>query len=261
MNSRILVFDIETAPITAYTWGLFDQNIGLNQVKADWHLLSWAAKWYGDPASKVMYMDNSRSKDISNDKALVEGLANLLNQADGIITQNGTSFDVKKLNARAAIHRLPPIAPVKSTDILREGRKVFKFTSHKLEYVADVLNTKYKKLKHDDYPGFDLWKAILEGDKKAWAAMKTYCIHDVLSTEEAFQNIQGWIKTQNVQAFTDGKPGKCTCGSKKLESRGFCYTTVGQYQRYRCTACGKWTRGSTNLLTVEQRRGIIRETK
>lgn len=260
-QSKILVFDIETAPIQAYVWGLFDQNVGLNQIKADWHLLAWSAKWYGDPASKVMYMDNSRSKDISNDYALVKGLADLLNQAGGIITQNGTSFDVKKLNARAAIHRLPPIAPVKSTDILREGRKVFKFTSHKLEYVADVLNTKYKKLKHSDYPGFDLWKAILEGDQKAWKAMKTYCIHDVLSTEEAFQKIQGWIKTQNVQAFTDGKPGQCVCGSKKLESRGFCYTTVGQYQRYRCTACGKWTRGATNMLTVEQRRGIIRETK
>jgi hypothetical protein len=259
--SKILVFDIETSPITAYTWGLWDVNIGLNQIKKDWSIIAWAAKWYGEPASKVMYMDNRQAKDLLNDRNMVVRLGELINQSDGVITQNGKSFDVKKLNARAAIHRLPPIAPVNNTDLLRESRKVFKFTSHKLEYMSDVLNTKYKKLKHDDYPGFDLWKAIMDGDKKAWAAMKTYCIHDVLSTEEAIQKIQGWIKTQNVQAFTNGQPGKCTCGSRKLESRGFYYTSVGQYRRYRCMACGKWTRGATNLLTVEQRRGIIRETK
>ncbi len=30
---KILVLDIETAPIVAHVWGLFDQNIGLNQIK------------------------------------------------------------------------------------------------------------------------------------------------------------------------------------------------------------------------------------
>ena len=70
-SPKILVFDIETAPITAYTWGLHDQNIGLGQIKSDWYILSWAAKWYGDPVSKVMYMDNSKSKNIENDLSLV----------------------------------------------------------------------------------------------------------------------------------------------------------------------------------------------
>ncbi len=40
----------------------------------------------------------------------------------------------------------------------------------------DELNKKYKKLKHDKYPGFELWKAILDGDKQAWIEMKKYCI-------------------------------------------------------------------------------------
>src|SRR4051812_26678786 len=133
MQPKVLIFDIETAPITAYTWGLFDQNIGLNQIKSDWHLLSWGAKWLGE--SKVMYMDNSQAKNIEDDKDLVAGLAKLLNEADIIITQNGDSFDVKKLNARAVINGLPPIKRCASTDILKESRKVFKFTSHKLEYM------------------------------------------------------------------------------------------------------------------------------
>jgi DNA polymerase elongation subunit (family B) len=256
---KILVFDIETAPITAYTWGLFDQNIGLNQIKKDWHLIAWAAKWYGEPASKTIYMDNSQSTDITDDKKLVKSLAALLNKADIVITQNGEQFDIKKLNARAVINRLPPIKPCKSTDILKEGRKVFKFTSHKLEYLSDKLNVKYKKLKHDEYPGFELWAAILAGDMHAWAVMKKYCIHDVLATEEAYQNIQGWIKTQNFSSYIDDAQLRCKCGSNRLRKKGYARTEAGKYRIYHCQDCGKWPRGSKNLLGKTKRKKLLRD--
>jgi len=261
MNAKILVFDLETAPIVSYTWGLFDQNVGLSQIKEDWYILAWAAKWLGDPVSKTMYMDNRNAKDPKNDKGLVMGLAKLLNEADSIITQNGDAFDVKKLNARAIIHGLPPIKPCRSTDILKEGRKVFKFTSHKLEYVTNVLNTKYKKLKHEKYPGFELWKAIMAGDKNAWIEMQKYCTYDVLATEEAFQKLQGWIKVNTPPNEVAKDQLVCRCGSTRIEGRGHSYTAVGKYQRYRCVDCGKWWRGGVNLFTAEQRQNILRGTK
>lgn len=256
-NPKILVFDIEVAPITGYVWGLFDQNVGLNQIKSDWHLLSWGAKWLG--SSKTMYMDNSKAKDITNDKDLVVGLSDLLNEADIIITQNGDAFDVKKLNARAVINGLPPIKSVKSTDLLKESRKVFKFTSHKLEYMSKALNTTYKKLDHKEYPGFELWKAVLSGDKRAWKVMKTYCIHDVLSTEELYTKIQGWIKTQNMPTYSDDAVMRCKCGSSKLEKRGYAHTETGKYQIYRCVTCGKWNRGAINLLSKNKRESLLRK--
>lgn len=259
---KILVFDIETSPITAYTWGLFDQNIGLNQIKEDWYLLSWAAKWLGEPASKVMYMDNSKAKNIRDDKKLVMGLAALLNEADIIITQNGNAFDVKKLNARAAINGLPPIKPCRSTDVLKEGRKVFKFTSHKLEYMTEKLNKTYKKLKHDDYPGFELWSAILKGDKKAWKSMKIYNIHDVLATEELYVRLQGWIKTQNRANYIEDTLLRCPwCAGTKLESRGTTGNATGVYKQYHCLTekCGKWPRGKTNLLSPEKKKNTLRD--
>lgn len=259
MNPKILVFDIETAPITAYTWSLFDQNIGLNQIKNDWFILSWAAKWYGSPASEVVYMDNSKAKDITNDRNLVKGLSKLLNKADIIITQNGEEFDVKKLNARAVINKLPPIKPCKSTDILKEGRKVFKFTSHRLEYITGMLNEKYKKLSHNEYPGFELWKAILDGDKKAWKVMKKYCIHDVLSTEEAYSKIQGWIATQNLSTYVDDSVVRCKCGSDRLLKRGYAHTDAGKYQIYQCKSCGKWPRSPINLLSKDKKKSLLRD--
>lgn len=256
---KILVLDIETAPITAYTWGLFKQNIGLNQIKTDWHLLAYAAKWYGEKT--VMYADSRRKKDVTDDKHLLEGLSSLLNKADIVVTQNGEQFDLKKINARAVIHGLRPIKPVASTDILKEGRKVFSFTSHKLEYVADKINKKYKKLKHEKYPGFELWSAILKGDQRAWKEMEIYTKHDVLSTEEIYTTIQGWIATQAISSFHDDTKMRCRCGSTKLWKQGFAYTPAGKYQIYQCQAkgCGKWPRSPINLLSTEKRKNTLRD--
>ena len=64
---KILVLDIETAPILGYVWQLFDQSVALNQIYKDTHILSWSAKWFESedkktiygPHNKVMYMDQS----------------------------------------------------------------------------------------------------------------------------------------------------------------------------------------------------------
>lgn len=258
LKPKILVYDLETAPITSYTWGLFDQTIGLNQIKDDWYILAWAAKWLNEPASKTIYRDSRNSKNIQDDKKLVQELSELINLADGVITQNGEKFDIKKLSARAVINKLPPIKSCNSTDILKEGRKVFKFTSHKLEYVSEKLNTKYKKLKHEEYPGFELWKAILAGDKHAWKVMEKYTVHDVLATEESYNKIQGWIKTQNLSVYDDTILIKCNCGSKQLIKQGYAYTDSGKYQIYQCKNCGKWPRSRVNLLSKEKKQSLLK---
>ena len=52
---KIGLIDIETAPIEAHVWGLWDQNVGLNQIKTDWAALSIAAKWMHE--DEVWYED------------------------------------------------------------------------------------------------------------------------------------------------------------------------------------------------------------
>ncbi len=49
-------------------------NIELNQIKNDWHVLSYAAKWLGDEESKIMYKDQRNAKDVSNDKEMLKDL-------------------------------------------------------------------------------------------------------------------------------------------------------------------------------------------
>ena len=44
---RILMLDIETTPDKVYTWGIWNINVGINQIIEPGGLLCFAAKWYG----------------------------------------------------------------------------------------------------------------------------------------------------------------------------------------------------------------------
>lgn len=260
---NILVFDIETAPMLGYVWGLWDQTIGLNQVKADWHLLAWSAKWlqgqdgtvYG-PHSEIMYMDQRKAKNIEDDKKILEGLWKLLDEADIVLTQNGKEFDIKKVNARLVFHGFKPYSSVKHIDTKQIAKNKFGFTSNKLEYMTDKLCTRYKKLKPKKFQGFEMWKECLAGNLEAWKEMEKYNKYDVLSLEELYLKLQPWDNSLNVNLYTDSTGTRCACGSTDIKLNGFCYTSAGKYQRYACKSCGAEVRGRKNLLTPEKKSSL-----
>lgn len=245
---KILALDIETAPVLAYCWGLFDQNIGLNQIKSDWHLLSVSAKWLNEPASKVMYVDQRRARDIEDDRELLKFAWKLLDECDVLLTQNGVKFDSKKLNARFVLNGFKPPSPYKHIDTLKIAKKRFAFTSNKLEYMSDKLCTKYKKLKSTKFPGFELWKQCLSGNLDAWKEMERYNCHDVLALEELYSKLQPWDSPVNLSLYHDDGQTRCDCGSTQLTKRGYNYTEGGKFQRLQCTACGAWMSLRQNLL-------------
>ena len=247
---RVLLFDIETAPIMGYHWGLFDQNIGLNQIYKDWHVLSWCAKWLGE--STIHYQDQSKARPLENDKKILRGIWKLLDEADIVVTQNGKSFDVKKLNARFIIHGFQPPSSYKHIDTLRLAKKHFGFTSNKLEYMTNKLNKKFKKLSHKKFAGFELWKECLAGNKAAWAEMKKYNVYDVLSLEELYKTLIPWDSIVNFNVYHDGEVNACKCGSESFLKRGYYYTDAAKFQRYRCNKCGAETRSKVNLFTKDK---------
>lgn len=259
MAAKVLIWDIETAPILGYTWGLFDQNIGLNQIHSDWHVLAWSAKWLGK--KEVLYMDQRKSKDITNDKKILEVLWKLLDEADIVITQNGKKFDQKKVNARFVFHGMTPPSSYKHIDTCLLAKKHFGFTSNKLAYMTDKLNTKYKKQEHSKFPGFELWKECLKGNIKAWKEMEKYNKYDVLSLEELYTKLIPWDSTVNFSLYYDNDTQACTCGSTEFAHNGFHYTPTGKYQRFRCKKCGKEGRLNKNLLSKEKRDSLHRNTR
>lgn len=257
MSAKILFCDIETSPVLAHVWGLYDQNVGLNQIAQDWHLLAWCGKFLGE--DKLHYMDQRNARDISDDSRIIKGVWKLLDEADVVVWQNGRQFDNKKLNARFILNGLQPPSSFRQIDTLQIARRQFGFTSNKLEYLSDKLCTKYKKLQHKQFPGFELWKECLAGNPKAWVEMERYNKHDVLALEELYTKISPWDNSINFNVYTDTVEWKCACGSKKKpESKGFAYTALGKYRRYRCPDCGAEVKGVENLLPKEKKNSIGR---
>lgn len=250
---KVLFFDIETAPILAYSWGIWDQNIGLNQIKEDWFILSWSAKWLGD--DKIMYMDQRNAKRVNNDKKLLKAIWKLLDDADIVVTQNGKSFDQKKLYARFIMNDMPPPSSFQHHDTKRMASKHFAFTSNKLEYLSDKLNKKYRKIKNS---GFTLWTRCLDGDLSAWKEMEEYNKHDVLALEELYIKLRTWEPTVNYSAYKEDGIRRCVCGNNKFSNKGYAYTSVGKYKRYKCTKCGKNYQSRTNLLTKEHKSRLLK---
>lgn len=244
---KVLIFDIETSPLLSYTWGLWDQNVSLNQIHSEWAVLSWSAKWLGD--SKVMYADQRNAKDMEDDKELLKGIWKLLDEADIVITQNGKKFDQKKLQARFILNGFQPTSSYKHIDTLQLAKKHFAFTSNKLEYMTKKLCTKYTKLSHKKFPGFELWKECLAGNIEAWKEMEKYNKHDVLSLEELYEKLIAWDSTVNFNLYTNSEDIVCKCGSSEFQNYGYTYTASSKFQRYKCKKCGAETRGRKNLFS------------
>lgn len=251
---RVLIFDVETAPILGYVWGLWENNVALNQIKSDWHLLSWSAKWLD--SKEVMYMDQRKAKSLEDDSAILGTLWKLLDEADIVITQNGNSFDHKKLNARFILNGMQPPSTYRRIDTFLLAKKHFGFTSNKLEYMTDKLCKKYKKLKHTKFQGFDLWKQCLDGNQAAWKEMERYNRQDVLALEELYHKLIPWDSAINFDAYAPGEGAKCKCGSEDFVKRGFFYTGAGKYQRYRCSGCGAETRDRINLFSKDKKASL-----
>lgn len=254
---KVLFLDIETCPILGYVWSLWEQNVAINQIYKDWSILSWSAKWAGDPASKTMYADQSKVKNIEDDSGILKQLWKLLDEADIVVTHNGVKFDQPKIFARFILNGMKPPSPFKHIDTCSIAKRAFGFTSNKLEYITDKLNKKYKKLKHKEFPGFEMWSECLKGNKKAWAAMKKYNMYDVLSLEEVYEAIAPWSGSlPNFALYSDDEEPMCNCGSEDLHARGFAYTSTSKYQRYQCQDCGSWSRGRANLLSKAKKASL-----
>jgi len=253
---KVLLFDIETAPIIAHVWSLWENNVSLNQIVEDWHVLSWSAKWLDDPPSKVMYADQRNAKDVTDDKKLLEGIWKLIDEADVLITQNGKSFDTKKLNARFVLKGFKPPGSVKHIDTKIIASRVFGFTSNKLEYMTDKLCTTYKKLKHKKFPGHEMWTQCLAGNLEAWKEMEIYNKYDVLSLEELYHILIPWDNSLNFNLYHDEEDHVCKCGSTTFIKNGFYYTGSGKFQKHKCKSCGTEHRDKQNLFTKEKRASL-----
>lgn len=243
---KILFLDLETSPNLAYVWGLWDQNVAINQLAESTEVICFGARWLGE--KKVHF----KSVHHHGKKEMLDALHALMEEADVLVGWNSQAFDSKHIKREFLENGYLPPSPYKELDLMRVVRSQFKFPSNKLDYVSQKLGVG-AKVKHS---GFDLWLACMAGNNKAWKEMKEYQIQDVNLLIDLYAILLPWIKNHPHVSLHDNDGSGCTnCGSSKLQSRGFARTTTAQYQRYQCKDCGKWMRGK-NVVSGSETRSI-----
>lgn len=252
----ITYLDIETSPLMVYTWGLWDQNVGLNQIIKPWGLMSVAWMFEG---GSMRYADNRDAKDPRDDRELLVLLWDVLDGTDILVTQNGIHFDARRINARFIELGMKPPSSYRHVDTKVEAKKVAAFVSNKLEWLAKAVAGTTKE-KHKNFPGFELWTEALGGNLKAWKEMEKYNKQDVRALRAVYLKLRPWMKGHpNRGQYSSEELPICTkCGSDQMHARGYAFTAAGKYQRYNCRDCGGWSRGAKNLLTPAKRKVLLR---
>jgi len=253
---KILIWDIETAPALGDVWGLWQNNVGLNQLKKSGYIMSFAAKWLGEP--KIFYADCSKNGEKDELDMLLQLYA-LLEEADMVVAHNGDRFDMGWVKGRCIYYGLPPLPPVKQIDTLKVVKREFRFLSNKLEYVAKLLGCE-EKLKHKEFGGHELWAECLKGNQRAWKEMKVYNKQDVVTLEQVYLRLRPWMRNHPNWGLWEnaGVPTCVACGGKHIHKRGTTKTGVSVFQRTRCMDCGHWGRYAVNLIDKDDRKVLLR---
>lgn len=179
---------------------------------------------------------------ITSHKRMMKELYKLVNEADVIVGYNLDSFDMKIVNKELALLGLLPPTPYKTIDLLKVVRKRFRFTSNKLDYVAQMFKLG-KKTKHQ---GHELWLSCMNKNSsdytEAWDLMEEYNCNDVVLTEKLYEKVKGWIINHPNQSAFQNDHVCPNCGGTALQRRGKALTALLTYQRYQCKTCGSWSR-------------------
>ena len=247
---RVLLIDIETAPNKVYTWGLFNQNVALNQIDEPGYTLCWAAQWVGE--SKVMFSS------IHGDgkKKMLEKVYALLDEADVVVHYNGKKFDIPILNQEFISMGWGPPSPVQQIDLLRTARSQFRLTSNKLDYVLGFLDLG-KKVENK---GMMLWRECMAGNDRAWRDMERYNKGDIKGLAKLYKRLRPWIKNHpNHGLYKDTARPTCpNCGGTSVQLRGVYRTSTLTYRRFVCNTCGTWSKERYTNMDKDLRQNVLK---
>lgn len=185
---KILLLDVETSPNIATVWGIYDQNIAINQLLESSYLLCYAAKWLDRPEILWERAYGRRGK---YRMGMLRKMHRLLSEADVVVHYNGKKFDMGVIGKEFLLHGFDQPRPYHQLDLYQVVKSKFRFTSSKLDYICQQLKLG-GKTKHQ---GHELWLSCMEDDPKAWQTMSRYNVQDVRLLQRLFHRLTPWIKT------------------------------------------------------------------
>lgn len=252
---KILIFDLETAPLKAFVFqkSVWRANISDESVISDWYTLCWSAKWlYEDEILSDRLTPREVKKE--DDSRIIKSLYELIDSADIVIAHNGDSFDIPNMNTRFIINGLRPPLPYKAIDTLSIARRQFGFTHNSLNALLKLFGLDPK---HD--VTFDLWKRCTDGDEDALEKMERYNRNDVGQLEELYLKLRPWIRSHpNIGLYMLSDGTVCpNCGSKNITwvKDKYYYTGVSRFPIFRCE-CGAYGRSRKSAISKEDKKAL-----
>jgi DNA polymerase elongation subunit (family B) len=186
--ARVMIYDIETTRIRAWVWWTGKQYVSPKQLIDESKIITISWKWLGDETVHYLAWDKDHS-----DKKLMGKFLKEYNKADMVIGYNNDRFDNRFVNARAMKYNLDVNTSVRSYDIMKEEKKVFRVPSYSMAYMAEYSNVVHKQ----GHEGVHMWNMIQTGNKaeqkEYLQKMVDYNIGDIAATEELYIRLRKYF--------------------------------------------------------------------
>ena len=198
---RVMVYDIETSRVTAKVWWTGKQYVGHKQLTSEPKIISVSWKWLGEDKIHALTWDKDHC-----DKQLLVDFMKEYNSADMVVGQNNDRFDNRWLNARAMKHGIHFNTFVKSFDIMKQTKRLFRLPSYSMDYITKFLNVENKQT----HEGIKMWDMIQEGtkaqQKEYLQKMVDYNVGDIVSTEAMYIKLRKYMGHKVHFGVLGGKP-------------------------------------------------------
>lgn len=231
---KILLLDIECSMGKYYSYGIFNQNIPIENIIEHPRMIAFSAKWFKKPGTMFFseYHDTR--------KGMLDKIHVLLSEADLVVGYNSKNFDVKWIQGEFMVEGYAPPEPFLQLDLLKEIRRNARFVSNKLDYTSGRLVNDNKR----EYSMARMWRIVDNPEtsekvrEQEWNKMKRYAVKDTQLLEPLLKELLPWI---NMPHPVSEDPNSChNCGSR-LRPNGVRRTKFSTYLRLRCvnSKCGK----------------------
>ena len=222
---KILAWDIEASNLAA-DFGVV-LCVGFKEVGTGKPVVLSVGDYEGDNIIKL-------------EKELLKDVSKRLLDCDVWLTHFGTYYDIPFINTRLLYHKLPTLPQYAHIDTWRTARKALKLRNNRLITISEFLGTEDEKnaIKPEQ------WLRALGGHQPSLAYIVEHCRRDVLVLEEAYERLKPLVTDHPNKGLVDGSGGCGVCGGTKLQKRGFAITRTRKYQRFQCSQCGTWSKGT-----------------
>jgi hypothetical protein len=226
--AKILIYDIETGRVPAMVWWTGKQYVNHNQLIEEPKIITIAYKWLGENIVYDLTWDKNQS-----DKDMITQFMKVYNKADMVIGQNNDRFDNRWVNARAMKYDLEVNTFVRSFDIMKETKRLFRLPSYSMAYITKFLGVE-TKLQHE---GIIMWDKIQFGTKEEQAEylqkMVDYNRQDIVATEDMYLSLRKYMGNKvHFGVLNGNEKFTCpNCGSYNVKLYSTQVTPAGTVQR------------------------------